>query len=112
MSNDKESAAILDGLEAEVEGIARQMEALQIENRRLASAIIKVKNRMKNKVKKEARSIEVGDRVLFCKKPTVKSFNGIGTVTKVTAKCVFLKDENDEGNYDLIRRSKTNVKLT
>ena len=85
MSNDKESAVILDGLEAEVEGIARQMEALQIENCRLASAIIKVKNRMKNKVKKEARSIEVGDRVLFCKKKTVKSFNRIGTVNKVTA---------------------------
>ena len=68
MSNDKESAAILDGLEAEVEGIARQMEALQIENCRLASDIIKAKSRMKDTVKKQARSIEVGDRVLFCKK--------------------------------------------
>jgi hypothetical protein len=114
MGNDKESAAILDGLEAAVEGIARQMEALQIENRRLASAIVKVKSRMKDNVKKkeEGRSIKVGDRVLFCKKPTVKSYNGIGTVIKVAAKCVFIRDENeDEATSITIRRSKTNVKL-
>ncbi len=113
MSKDKEAAVILDGLEAEVEEVARKMEALQIENRRLASAIVKVKNGMKYKEKKEgARSIEVGDRVLFCKKATAKNFNGIGVVTKVTSKCVFIKDENDEDKYALlIRRAKTNVKL-
>ena len=89
-----------------IEDLSLRLERLEIEKERIAIDL----DTARIELKRGEDAIKAGDKVLFSKNPKVKGFNQVGTVTKVTAKCVFIQYEEDDKKINT-RRHKINIKL-
>ena len=83
-----------------------RLERLEIEKKSIAIDL----DTARTELKRRKDDVEVGDEILFSKNPRVKGFNQIGTVTKVTEKCVFIQYEDANKKINT-RRHKCNIKL-
>jgi hypothetical protein len=89
-----------------IDALSLRLERLELEKKRISIDL----DTARTELKRREDTVEAGDEVLFSKNPKVKGFNQVGTVTKVTAKCVFI--EYEEGDKKIhTRRHKTNIKL-
>ena len=89
-----------------IEDLSIRLERLEIEKERISIDL----DTARIELKRGDDAIKAGDRVLFSKNPKVKGFNQVGTVTKVTTKCVFIEYEGDDKKI-ITRRHKSNIKM-